>query len=369
MLCYFLIYYNYKLKTLDDFFQQNSVILNISPWNYPLDLAWSPLVPALLAGNCVINKPSEYTPLISLKFREILCEAGVPEDVVQVVVGMGDVGAALIPEVDFVCFTGSGNTGRKVGALCGSHLIPFTLELGGKDPAIVLDDADIERAAVVGHDWGGIIAFKLAIDWPQRTTRLALMDTLCTVWAPGAVHGYWFKAEPRPEQFFAQYHAQFIDQVFTGESDPPLPGRPESPWVGRSSVARSATQWADEETVATDAADEAHDTLAPLIVAPFWSLTVAESCCVAPIEVKLKLAGETVTEVAVGGVVGEFPASPHPVSTKTAVSVCRSKKESAKFLGIDYTDFRKLIKKFDIESFFEKERNGDELVSTEDETD
>ena len=84
----------------------------------------------------------------------------------------------------------------------------------------------------------------------------------------------------------------------------------------------------DEETVATDAAEEAHDTLAPLIVAPFWSLTVAESCCVAPIEVKLKLVGETVIEVAtgvggvgvVGGLVGVVPLSPHARSKSTAVS-------------------------------------------------
>jgi hypothetical protein len=84
----------------------------------------------------------------------------------------------------------------------------------------------------------------------------------------------------------------------------------------------------DEETVATDAAEEAHDTLAPLIVAPFWSLTVAESCCVAPIEIKLKLVGETVIEVAtgvggvgvVGGLVGVVPPSPHATSKSTAES-------------------------------------------------
>ena len=128
---------------------------------------------------------------------------------------------------------------------------PYDREMLAADLVGVLDHFAIERAAVVGHDWGGIIAFKLAIDWPQRTTRLALMDTLCTVWATGAVHGYWFKAKPRPEQFFAQYHAQFIEQVFTSASDPPLPGWPESPWVERSSVARSASPWADEETVAT----------------------------------------------------------------------------------------------------------------------
>lgn len=123
------------------------VVLNISPWNYPLDLAWSPLIPALLAGNVVINKPSEVTPLIALKLRDLLHQAGVPEAVAQVATGYGDLGAALIPQVDFVCFTGSVPTGRKVAVACAERLIPSTLELGGKDPAIVLEDAHIERAA------------------------------------------------------------------------------------------------------------------------------------------------------------------------------------------------------------------------------
>jgi succinate-semialdehyde dehydrogenase / glutarate-semialdehyde dehydrogenase len=123
------------------------VVANISPWNYPLDLAWSPLIPALLAGNVVINKPSETTPLISLKFREILLEAGVPPDVAQVLIGYGAVGATLCQEVDFIAFTGSVATGRKVAMACAERLIPCTLELGGKDPAIVLADANLERTA------------------------------------------------------------------------------------------------------------------------------------------------------------------------------------------------------------------------------
>src|SRR5438105_1133162 len=93
-----------------------------------------------------------------------------------------------------------------------------------------MDALGIEQAAVLGHDWGGIIAFKLAIDWPERVSRLALLDTLCTVWAPRAVHGYWFKARPLPEEFFARYHRQFIEGICTGASDPELPPRPESPW-------------------------------------------------------------------------------------------------------------------------------------------
>jgi pimeloyl-ACP methyl ester carboxylesterase len=97
---------------------------------------------------------------------------------------------------------------------------------------------------VVAHDWGGIIAFKVAIDYPERVTRLALLDTLCTVWSPGGVHGYWFKASPYPEEFFAKYHKEFIDAVVTGGSDPELPGRPFSPW---QMGARARATWADAE--------------------------------------------------------------------------------------------------------------------------
>jgi pimeloyl-ACP methyl ester carboxylesterase len=115
-----------------------------------------------------------------------------------------------------------------------------------KDIVNFMDALGIERAAVVGHDWGGIIAFKVAIDWPERVTRLALLDTLCTTWAPGAVHGYWFKAKPYPEQFFAEYHNEFIDTIFAGESDPELPGRPYSPWQIPRGLLR---RWASDEDV------------------------------------------------------------------------------------------------------------------------
>jgi pimeloyl-ACP methyl ester carboxylesterase len=107
-------------------------------------------------------------------------------------------------------------------------------ELLAADIIAFMDALGIEKAAVVGHDWGGIIAFKVAIDYPERVTRLALLDTLCTVWSPAAVHGYWFKAEPLPEEFFAAHHRGFIQSVFTGTSDTPLPARPASPWQGRS---------------------------------------------------------------------------------------------------------------------------------------
>ncbi len=113
----------------------------------------------------------------------------------------------------------------------------------------VLDHFDVDEAALIGHDWGGIIGFKLLIDWPDRIARAALLDTLCSVWTPAAIHGFWFKARPLPELFFAEYHQQFIETIFTGASDPELPGWPLSPW---NVTGRRLTQnrWATDEDVA-----------------------------------------------------------------------------------------------------------------------
>src|SRR4051794_28945652 len=119
----------------------------IGPWNYPLVNSVGDAIPALAAGNTVIVKPSEVTPLTSLLFGCGLHESGLPEGVFQVAVGTGETGAALIDEVDMVMFTGSTRTGRKVMERAARTLTPVSLELGGKDPMIVLADADLERAA------------------------------------------------------------------------------------------------------------------------------------------------------------------------------------------------------------------------------
>lgn len=103
-------------------------------------------------------------------------------------------------------------------------------ELLAADVLRFADALGIERFTLVGHDWGGIIAFKTAIDHPDRVTRLALLDTLCTVWSPAAVHGWWFKAEGLAEEFFARHHRTFIEVLFGGADAAPLGGRPESPW-------------------------------------------------------------------------------------------------------------------------------------------
>ncbi|HUA12241.1 MAG TPA: aldehyde dehydrogenase family protein [Solirubrobacteraceae bacterium] len=119
----------------------------IGPWNYPLTNSVGDCIPAMMAGNSVILKPSEVTPLTSLLIAEGLLECGLPEGVLQIATGRGETGRALIDHVDMVMFTGSTRTGRKVAAAAGERLIPASLELGGKDPMIVCADADIERAA------------------------------------------------------------------------------------------------------------------------------------------------------------------------------------------------------------------------------
>jgi acyl-CoA reductase-like NAD-dependent aldehyde dehydrogenase len=126
--------------------EPRGVVGLISPWNYPISLPLRSLIPALLAGNAVLFKPSEYAPRIG---REIasLFEGVLPEGLLTLVQGGGDLGSAIIDHVEYVIFTGSVATGKKVAEKAAKRLIPVALELGGKDAALVLEDADIERAA------------------------------------------------------------------------------------------------------------------------------------------------------------------------------------------------------------------------------
>jgi acyl-CoA reductase-like NAD-dependent aldehyde dehydrogenase len=119
----------------------------IGPWNYPIANSFGDCIPALMAGNSVILKPSEVTPLSSALMAEMLTECGIPEHVFAVATGDGSTGAALIAEVDCVMFTGSSTTGKAVLKAAADALIPCYLELGGKDPMIVCADANLERAA------------------------------------------------------------------------------------------------------------------------------------------------------------------------------------------------------------------------------
>lgn len=130
------------------------VIAVISPWNYPFQLSLIPVLSALIAGNTVILKPSEVTAMTGKVIEKVMQVLDLPDGVIQVLHGGKDVGAALVDSrPDKIFFTGSAATGKKIMAAASEHLIPIELELGGKDPMIVLEDANLERA-VNGAIWG-----------------------------------------------------------------------------------------------------------------------------------------------------------------------------------------------------------------------
>ncbi len=134
-------------------YRPRGVVGIISPWNAPLNLALGDAVPALLAGNAVVIKPSELTPL-AVKRAVDAMNTVLPPGVLQVLIGAGETGAALVDRIDMVCVTGSPETGRRVMERASRRLTPVLLELGGKDPMIVLQDADLDRAASAAA-WGG----------------------------------------------------------------------------------------------------------------------------------------------------------------------------------------------------------------------
>jgi succinate-semialdehyde dehydrogenase/glutarate-semialdehyde dehydrogenase len=123
------------------------VIGVISPWNYPLVLATSDALAALVAGNGIVIKPDSQTPFTALRAFELLEEAGLPEGLVQIVTGPGTkVGSAIIDSTDYVMFTGSTETGRAIAAQAAERLVGFSAELGGKNPMIITSDVDLDRA-------------------------------------------------------------------------------------------------------------------------------------------------------------------------------------------------------------------------------
>ncbi len=143
-------------KKLQVQYRPYPVVGIISPWNFPLILALGDAIPALQAGAAVVIKPSEFTPLGLIEVVEAWKnEIGAP-DVLDCVQGIGETGEALVDEVDFIQFTGSDRSGRKVMRRAADTLTPVSLELGGKDPMIVLADADVDRAANAAA-WGGMM--------------------------------------------------------------------------------------------------------------------------------------------------------------------------------------------------------------------
>jgi succinate-semialdehyde dehydrogenase/glutarate-semialdehyde dehydrogenase len=133
------------------------VIGIISPWNYPFSIPATEGLAALVAGNAVVLKPSELTSLVALELASLLNEAGVPRHVFQVVVGDGATGAALLSsEIDKLIFTGSVFTGKRIAQAAAARLLPVALELGGKDPMLVLNDADLDVASS-GAVWSAFL--------------------------------------------------------------------------------------------------------------------------------------------------------------------------------------------------------------------
>jgi len=129
----------------------------ISPWNFPFSIPMGGVVMALVAGNAVVFKPSEHTPLVGDAIKRLIASAGFPEGVLEVVQGDGSTGAALVDSaVDKIFFTGSVRTGKKIAESAAKRLLPAVLELGGKDPMIVLEDAPFERT-VKGAVWGAFM--------------------------------------------------------------------------------------------------------------------------------------------------------------------------------------------------------------------
>ncbi|MFQ5677033.1 MAG: aldehyde dehydrogenase family protein, partial [bacterium] len=170
------------------------IVAVISPWNFPFLLAMQHIVPAILTGNTVIHKPSELTTLTGLKIREIFNRAYLPQNVLSVVTGLADVGQALVrSKIDKIMFTGSTEIGKKIYQSAAERLVPVNLELGGSDPMIVLEDADIERA-VNAAIWG---AFSNAGQACLSVERLLIHETILDVFVQRFVEK---AAKLRPSQ-------------------------------------------------------------------------------------------------------------------------------------------------------------------------
>lgn len=193
----------------------------ITPWNYPLTLPVTDSLPALLAGNAVILKPDEQTSHTALRVVALLREAGLPENLMQVAVGPGEqTGAAVVDHCDYIMFTGSSATGQTVAARCGERLVGFSGELGGKNPMLVLDDADVPRAAAAAAQACFSNAGQLCVSieriyvadavWDQFTTALIRRVRRLTL-APGLIWEADIGSLIGPDQLSAV--AQHVDDA------------------------------------------------------------------------------------------------------------------------------------------------------------
>src|SRR3712207_1176418 len=167
-------------------FEPLGVVGVIAPWNYPWAIPFDEVAIALMAGNGVVLKPASLTPLIGQRIQEVFERAGVPEGLVRTVHGGGTVGSALVESsAAKIFFTGSVEVGRKVGVACAERMKGSVLELGGKDPAIVLSDANLENA-IAGCLWGG---FANAGQTCSGIERVYVMRDVADRFVAGMVEG------------------------------------------------------------------------------------------------------------------------------------------------------------------------------------
>ncbi|HEX3558951.1 MAG TPA: aldehyde dehydrogenase family protein [Pyrinomonadaceae bacterium] len=146
--------YRFMGRTSTIEYRPLGVVAVVSPWNFPWAIPLGEVVMALMAGNAVVHKPSELTPLVALKIGDVFARAGLPAGLLEIVTGDGSTGAALTEAgADKIMFTGSVSTGRRVAEAAARKLIPVVLELGGKDPLIVFEDADLDAASSAAV-WG-----------------------------------------------------------------------------------------------------------------------------------------------------------------------------------------------------------------------
>lgn len=172
----------YMHKASELVYVPRGVVLVIAPWNFPLAIPTGSVIFGLLAGNSVVLKPASLTPLIAFKIRELLLEAGVPEEVFQVVACKGSHASKMIEMgVDYVNFTGSTDIGVKVAETCARRMIPYSMELGGKHPAIVCADADLERVAN-GLTWGAFCnSGQVCASVERALVHRSVYERLCTM--------------------------------------------------------------------------------------------------------------------------------------------------------------------------------------------
>jgi acyl-CoA reductase-like NAD-dependent aldehyde dehydrogenase len=233
------------------------VIGVIAPWNFPMPIAGWGVAPALAAGNTVILKPAEWTPLTALRLAELALQAGIPENVFQVVPGAGPVtGARLVshPDVRKIVFTGSTAVGKQVLRGCAEHVKRVTLELGGKNANIVFADADLEKAAAAApggvFDNSGQDCCSRSRILVQRNVYERFMELL-----EPAVQAYRVGEPADPAtQMGPLISAAHRDKVLSYLDDAPVAFRGSSPsgagyWVAPTVLApieTSARQWNDE---------------------------------------------------------------------------------------------------------------------------